>query len=489
MALFSKPRVVIWPKDNSVNIYLDRADNNIFSLDINLWKSCSESDLQALSTLFAEQGIDTATILIPDDVVFTKSFIYDSEITEIDKNEVIGLAKSFISFKISPEYINYDLIQSSGKTIIQARIFEKSKITALESNLHSLSLKSFSFESVSQSIANIISQKFSDQYFLIYPLDNSEYLLMLAANDSIYLTSIIKGKELEIQKLINYSKLYFPSMVSKIFIPSDLTADLIATTKLDKSPYSQTSFASEYKKTSNLPVPVLGVMVSKSITTGIMNTSDTNSSQPKMENKKNILPFIAVFVITAALASIIIWFVLNKNSENTPETPMVSDITPTIVMEVPTEAPVPTVAEISKTLKLQVLNATEINGQAAVLKEKLTKLGFTSIAVGNSKDKLTENKLQIKASQASASAYFVQELAGFFDVVPTTDLPESSTYDAVFSIGTKLDATTDTTTAPSQKTTVAPSATATKSATAVTPTVKVTATPTVKVTAAPTTTN
>ena len=487
MALFSKPRVVIWPKDNSVNIYLDRADNNIFSLDINLWKNCSESDLQALSTLFTEQGIDTATILIPDDVVFTKSFIYDTQITEIDKNEVIGLAKSFISFKISPDHINYDLVQSNGKTIIQARIFEKSKITALEDNLHSLSLKSFSFESVSQSIANIISQKFSDQYFLIYPLENSEYLLMLAAKDSIYLTSIIKGKELEIQKLINYSKLYFPSIVTKIFVPSDLSADLIATTKLDKSPFSQTSFAEEFKKTSNLPIPVLGVMVSKSITTGIMNTSDTNSSQPKMENKKNILPFIAVFVITAALASIIIWFVLNKNSENTPETP-IAEVTPTIVQEIPTEAPTPTMAEISKTLKLQVLNATDINGQAAVLKEKLTKLGFTSIAVGNSKEKLTENKLQIKASQASASAYFVQELAGFFDVVPTTDLPESSTYDAVFSIGTKLEATADSTTAPSQKTTITPSATATKSATTVTPTVKVTATPSVKVTAAPTTT-
>lgn len=477
MALFSKPRVVIWPKNNSVNIYLDRADNNIFSLDINLWKSCSESDLQALSTLFAEQGIDTATLLIPDDVVFTKSFIYDSEITEIDKNEVIGLAKSFISFKISPEYINYDLVQSSGKTIIQARIFEKSKITALEDNLHSLSLKSFSFESISQSIANIISHKFSDQYFLIFPLDNSEYLLMLAANDSVYLTSIIKGKELEIQKLINYSKLYFPSIVTKIFVPSDLTADLIATTKLDKSPYSQSSFAAEYKKTSNLPVPVLGVMVSKPITPGIMNSADTNSSQPKMENKKNILPFIAVFVITAALASIIIWFVLNKNSENTPETP-IAEVTPAIIEELPTATPIPTVAEISKTIKLQVLNATDINGQAAVLKEKLTKLGFTSVAVGNAKEKLTENKLQIKSSQASASAYFVQELAGFFDVVPTTDLPETSTYDAVFSIGTKLEATADSTTAPSQKTTVTPSATATKSATTVTPTAKVTTKPT-----------
>ena len=468
MALFSKPRVVIWPRDNSLSIYLDRAENNIFSLDISLWKPLSESDLNALSTLLRQERVDSATVLIPDDVVFTKSFIYDTEISEIDKNEVIGLAKSFISFKISPEYINYNLVPSNGKTIIQARIFEKPKISSLESNLKSLDLHSFAFESVSQSIVNVISQKFSDRYFLIYPQDNNEHLLLLASRDSVYLTSIIKGKELEIQKIINYSKLYFPNIVTKIFVPSDLSSDIVATTKLDKTPFSQSTLATEYKKTSNLPLPVLGILVSKQISPAIINSPDTNSNQTKMDNKKNILPFIAVFVITAALASIIIWFVLNKNTSSAPENPIVTDISPTIVEETPTSTPVPTLADISKKLKLQVLNATDINGQAAVLKERLTKLGFTSIAVGNAKEKLTENKLQIKESQASASAYFVQELAGFFDVVPTTDLPATSTYDAVFSIGTKL--STD----------------ATKSSTTVTPTAKVTAKPSTQTSVTPT---
>lgn len=496
MSFFSKPNVVVWPQATNVNIYLDRSENNIFSLDINLWKPLSDSDKLALKTQLDQLKIDTITILVPDDVVYTKSFIYDTEITTIDKNEVIGLAKSFISFKIYPECLNYTLISSAGKTIIQAKIFDKNKISVLESNLESLQLKSIAYESVSQSIANIISKKTTGEYFLIYPSADNEFLLLLASNNSVYLTAIIKGKDLEIQKLINYSKLYFPSLVTKIYITSDLASSIISTTPLEKISYSDAGIATEFKKTSNLPLPVIGMLVSKTTQPVIINSSDTNSPQSKMENKKNILPFIAVFVVTAALASIIIWFVLNKNSESVPENTVINEPTPvSTIEELPTSTPIPTVADISKKLKLQVLNATDINGQAAVLKEKLTNLGFTSVAVGNSKEKFTENKLQIKETQATASAYFVQELAGFFDVVPTTDLAETSAYDAVFYIGTKL-VSDSTTTAPSE-TTVAPTAKVTAKVTAkptvkttgtATPTVKTTGTvtPTVKPTATPT---
>ena len=199
-----------------------------------------------------------------------------------------------------------------------------------------------------------------------------------------------------------------------------------------------------------------------------------------MDNKKNILPFIAVFVVTAAIASIIIYLVISKNNSTVVDTPLVDAGTPTESAPTPTAEPLPTVAEISKTLKLQVLNATEINGQAAVLKEKLTALGFTSVAVGNSKDKLTANAIKIKSTDKTSSAYFTEQLAGFFDATVSSDLAATSTYDVVFYIGTKLDATTSatatTTTAP--KATVAPTATKSATKTTVTPTAKVTAVPT-----------
>jgi hypothetical protein len=358
--------------------------------------------------------------------------------------------------------------------------------------LELLQLKSISYESVSQAIANVISQKNSGEYFLVYPTFANEFLLLLAAGNSVYLTAIIKGKDLEIQKLINYSKLYFPNIVTKFYVPTDIASTIISTTPLEKVLYTESSFATEFKKTSNLPLPAVGMLISKGTQPVIINSPDTNSPSSKMENKKNILPFIAVFVVTAALASMIIWFVLNKNSDNAPENPVISEPTPmSTIEELPTSTPIPTVADISKKIKLQVLNATDINGQAAVLKEKLTNLGFTSIAVGNSKEKFTENKLQIKESQATASAYFVQELAGFFDVVPTTDLAETSTYDAVFYIGTKL--TADSTTTVPSETTVAPTAKVTvkptiKTTGTATPTVKTTGTitPSVKPTATPT---
>jgi len=460
--MFSKTKAVIWPKAQSTEIYLDKAENNIFSVDVNLLHPCTSTELQSLNTLLKDNGISECTILIPDDVVYTKSFIYDSEIKEIDKNEVIGLANSFITFKIDPESIDYKLVPSSGKTIIQSHIFEREKMAILESNLKFLGLKSFSFESVSGSIAKVISQKYNGEYFLIYALGGGEYTLLLAKGDSVYLTSPLKGKELEVQKLINYSKLYFPSITSKFYVPSDLQADIKSTLELDKTPFNQSNLATELKKPANLPLPVLGVLISKESSPVIINVIDTSLTTKNMDNKKNILPFIAVFVVTAAIASIIIYLVISKNNSAVVDTPLVDAGTPTESATAPTTAPSPTVAEISKALKLQVLNATEINGQAAVLKEKLTALGFTSVTVGNSKDKLTANAIKIKATDKTSSAYFADQLAGFFDATVSSDLAATSTYDVVFYIGTKLDS--------ASTGTVAPTTVATKSATTVTPT-------------------
>jgi hypothetical protein len=447
--MFSKPTSVIWPKNNSVDIYLDKSNSNIFSLDFNLWQACTPAQLQSLDLLLKQNSIDSCTILLPDDVVFTKSFIYDSVISTIDKAEVIGLAESFINFKIHPDNIDYQLIPSDGKTIILAHIYERNKISALETNLKALPhLKSYNFTPVSQSISNLITSNLggSQEYFAIHPLNQNEYTLILSSGKTVYLTSNLKGDSLDIQKIINYSKLYFPGLVNKFYVPSDKNIELKSTTELDKTAYNQAEIAQSLKKPTNLPLPVLGVIIN-----------------PSMENKKNLLPFIAVFVTTAAIASIIIWFVLSKNPSTDIENPSIDiDAIPTSVVQAPTEAPTPTPVEISKTLKLQVLNATDINGQAAILKEKLTALGFTSVAVGNSPEKFTENKIKTKAASSTASAYFDQELGDFFTATSTSDLSASSTYDVVFYIGKDLSG----------------KAAATSTATA-TPTKKVTATPTV----------
>ena len=435
MSLFSKPKAVLWSKSGVTTLYLDRLDSNIFSVDIDLWKPCTPAQIQSLTLLLAQSKVDICTILIPDDVVLTKSFIYDSDISTIDKSEVIGLAESFVKFKIGPDFIDYSLIPSSGKTIILAHIFDKSKVEALKTNLDLLKLKSFSFESVSQAISKVISLRFDGEYFLIYPLSEHEYTLSLSKKDLVYLTANLKGHDLEVQKIINYSKLYFDTQTTKFYLPSDKTPEIKATTDLDKITYSASQIAQEFKKAPNLPLPVLGLMVPSGASPGIIKSTDTNSSSTNMEKNRNFLPFIGVFVITAIIASLIIWFVLGKNKTSTVITPD-SEAVPTETA-IPTEAPTPTLAEISKDLKIQVLNGTDINGQAAVLKTELTKLGFTSVAVGNSKETVSANSIQLK-TESTASAYFQQKLAGFFDAVPTTDLAANSTYDVVFTIGTDL---------------------------------------------------
>ena len=107
--LFSKkPATVLWPKSDNVAVYRDLKENNTFSVDLNLWSKLSESEVSSLRTYLAQSQITQCTILVPDDVLLTKSFLYDSKIDSIDKNEVIGLAESFVQFKINPDAIEYN---------------------------------------------------------------------------------------------------------------------------------------------------------------------------------------------------------------------------------------------------------------------------------------------------------------------------------------------------------------------------------------------
>lgn len=195
-----------------------------------------------------------------------------------------------------------------------------------------------------------------------------------------------------------------------------------------------------------------------------------------MTPKKNLLPIITVAIFSFAIVSFLVYyFMTNKNTptENTETNQPNEEIIPTSAPEItPTEAPKPTVAEIDKKIKIQVLNATDINGQAATLKAKLVALGFTNVSVGNATATATENA--VSAKSASISAYFESALADYFPGEYTEDLKTTSTYDAVFTIGSDL-SKSSTSTSTTIKTTVTP----TKAATA-TPTKKVTATPTVE---------
>lgn len=478
MSLFSKPKLVLWPKAKSVDIYIDRKENNTLSFDFNLWQKCSDKDLESLSLYFNQNKIDSVSVLVPDDVIFTKSFTYDTKIESIDKKEVIGLAANLVNFEIAPEAIDYKLIQTNDdKTIIQSFIYDKPKLDQLTANLESIGIKIDKLNSVASAISNTISSIYKQDFFLIYPLNDQEYTILLSKDNSVYLTANLKGPSLDIQKILNYSTFYFSSITKKVYLPEGHDLELITTTDIDKTTYDESQIAQSLLKASNLPLPVLGEMSSSiSHNSDIIKPSNNISSSYKnMENKKtNILPIVAAFIFTAALASVIIWFVLNKNNDKV-EAPIVEDIVETIT---PTAIPTPTIAEISKTIKIQVLNATDITGQAATLKATLVALGFENVATGNAKTAATENSVQVKT--ASTSAYFGSKLTTSFPATYTTDLIATSPYDAVFTIGTDLStgiaAVSKVT--PTIKATVTPTKTATPSVTkTATPTVKATPTP------------
>lgn len=471
MTFFSKPKVVIWPKNKSLEIFIDRKDNNFFSLDLNLWQEKSDKDIESLLFFIRQNKITSCSVLIPDDIAVTKSFVYDTKIDSIDKKEVVGLALGCVNFEINSDSIEYSLVSQDNKTIINAIIFDKSKLDKLKNNLAKTGLEIAFFRPVSSAITNVISNIYLSEFFLIYPLNSHEFTLFLAKNNQVYLTTNFKGPVFDIQKTLNYAQLYFSTPVKKLYLPENKEIEISSNSEIEKTTYNDSQIAQSLNKSSNLPLPVIGCL------SGIIKSPKDISlvSNQKMNNKKNLLPIIAVAIFSFAIVSFIVYSILNKNKEEIVDTDVQSNNIPTSAPII-TEIPTPTLAQIDKEIKIQVLNATDINGQAATLKTILTNLGFKNVSVGNATKNATQNSVQVKS--ADISAYFESAFITDFPATYTTDLKETATYDAVFTIGTDLStgaAAPIKTTTP----TVTKAPTVTPSVTkAVTPTLKATATPT-----------
>ena len=431
MSLFSKPKVVIWPKNKSLEIYFDRKENNFFSLDLNLWDTKSDKELESFLFFIHQNKITSCSVLVPDDIAVTKSFVYDSKIDNIDKKEVMGLALSNVNFEINSDSIEYSLVSQENKTIINAIIFNKSKLDKLKNNLSKTGLDIAFFRPVSSAITNIISNIYLSEFFLIYPLNSHEFTLFLSKNNQVYLSTNFKGPAFDIQKTLNYAQLYFSTPIKKLYIPENKEIEISSTSEIEKTTYNESQIAQSLNKPINLPLPVIGCI------SDIIKPSKDISLSPnqKMNNKKNILPIIAVAVLSFAIVSFIVYSILNKNKEEIIDTDVQSANIPTSAPII-TEAPTPTIAQIDKEIKIQVLNATDINGQAATLKAKLTALGFENVSVGNATKNATENSVQVKT--ADISTYFESAFATDFPATYTEDLKTSSTYDAIFTIGTNL---------------------------------------------------
>lgn len=464
--LFGKPKLVLWPRPKSTDFYQDIKENNLTTFDFSLWSPLAQADIASLISYVKNLSLESLTVLIPDDVVFTKSFIYDTQINTIDKSEVISLAESFVHFKIQPDLIEHNLVQVKDKTIIQAKIYDPVKLGILKANLSHLPLKSYSIVPVSSAVTKVIGAGFPGEYFLLYPLNSLEFSLILAQKDSVFLTSNHKSSSLEIQKIINYSNLYFSAPVNTLFLPQGQELDIVSTTKLEKTLYLESQIATSFKRPGNFPLPVIGCLGIHKPPTAIIDTVNNSSAQVPMENKKNILPLVAVFVVTAAIASIVIWFVMNRDSNGTIQSPSSNNQQPTPTVEVlPTETPVPTVAEIDKKLKIQVLNATDINGQAASLKSYLVSLGFKNATTGNTTSQSSKSLIRVKAGQEATGQYFVSKLAGYLDATVVADLDTTTANDVVMVIGGKLGTLPTISATPTTSTTVTPSTSASPSAT------------------------
>jgi hypothetical protein len=286
------------------------------------------------SSFLKSNKISEAAVLIDDSVVFTRSFVYDEKVTTVTLDEVVTLAKGIAPFEIVPSQVTYEVLPQGEKTLIQARIFDQAKLAPLLMNLSALNLKLSYF--AYQALIKLFDHFYDKPYFVFYPLE-SDYLVTLGYQGKVFLTSMVKKSLVDIKKIINYSQAYFGTQATKVFLPTSLEASFDVP-EIEKSVYTDSQVVIDLKLPSNLPLPVAGII------------------QSPMENKKNILPIIAVALFTAIIAAVIVWFALNQNNKPAEVTdPKVAMITPIPVETVAvTPTPEVTMVEPSKSLKLQV---------------------------------------------------------------------------------------------------------------------------------------
>lgn len=457
--LFSKPDLVIWPKNHNLDVYFSSQDNNHFVFEIDLFQPLADQDCLSLASFFKDRPSSRTFLIIPNHIFIYKSFLYESNIDTINQQEIMAMAKSSLGFESEMDLLSYKLEQQNQKTIIRACFIDSQKIKVLKDNLDRLAIKLTSYQSLSDLISQVVSQFYQDQYSLIYPIDQSTFLYLLADKVKIYLTDIIKPTSQEINKKINYSELYFGKLSPKFFQPADFNQDLKLNSSVSINPFDEAQISSKLGQLSNLPLPVLAFF-DKAIYNQLTKNSDTiitdlqniNHHKPTMisETKtKNPLIIFIVFILSLVLVSAGLWFFSNRQTASDVVSPIQdSQIDNQPVEITPTPEPSPTLAEVNKNLKIKVLNATEINGLAAKLKASLSQLGFTDITTGNSTDSLSQHTIQTKAQYQSYQNYFQQKLTTMVGFEFTSDLKDTDSYDVIITIASNLSTGQSPTTSP-----------------------------------------
>ncbi len=476
-----KSSVVLFPQSNFLEVYTNAAKDNHTRLEVNLLKEGSSLDLLPAQEFFKVNHFDTYTVVLNDDVVSTKSFVYDEKTEHVSKDEVIKLSESSVTFELDPEYVEYMLEQIPGKTIVRATLFNKLKFHPLKENLAKLGLATLVFESRATLESRVIEKYYQDAYFLLMPADDGDKKsLALVKNKQIYITHRFKSALPDLQKIINYSGMYFDVKTDKLFLPKGIDFKYKSTTKLDHAEFDPSTIATQQGFPSNLPLCAIGAFISDVKSDKIETSSMNNVTMPQTmstEKQRSIVPLILVFVVTAAIVGGIVYFGFTRGENNNSP---VAEVTPTPGEVIPTIAPTPTATMLPKDSKIQVLNATSINGQASVVKEKFVAGGYSDIATGNSKEKLTVNEIRLK-SDGDMYADSVKSILGeaFSAASVRTNLADDSDYAVVVVIATDLSKTNSATPTAGESTE--------ESDLTPTPTKKVTPTPTKKMSPTPTT--
>lgn len=160
------------------------------------------------------------------------------------------------------------------------------------------------------------------------------------------------------------------------------------------------------------------------------------------KQKKEKVPFWIIFIafllglsLGAGIIGGIFYYKVRVENMLPKESPTPEAMsTPTPQQE--TATPTPVSKEDKESLKIQVLNGSGIAGEASKVEGSLNDAGFTTITTGNAKSyDYTDTELSVKSSVSNELKSEIKDALSGYTLKDSDELPDSSTYDVVITVG------------------------------------------------------
>lgn len=358
-----------------------------------------------------EMGIKNFRIILGNDLSNVTFFQTD----ELDRNKIGAEMQTWIPYNLDNECFDYRTGVFNGSSVVQVVAVEKwlLEIISLAVTENSLNLE------LMLPVGSLLAEKTSGKNNLTQIKWNGyENLSILAINGFAHSVFEFETDE----KILNFAKTKWgaETEIEQINLSAnnyDLTAEAFNEQVRGKD-----------ENVLNIPLLKKQVFVDKNEIGSVESNPTKDVDLTKKKVSKTTIALIILLMCSLAVFGLSIWFRGKK------AVVVEMGMQPGPAIPVATQAAVVTQEIDFSKYKVNVLNASEVTGEALRIKKSLSESGFLNVDVGNA-PKQTETEIKKKDSIGSAVVTKAKSSFGEYKVGSIGTLTEDDKYDLVIVLG------------------------------------------------------